>query len=57
MPEKHELSVKTQKSIVYLQLKCDEMQNGYLTQTMIFLAGVELKKLNPGWEWELTYLF
>ena len=27
-----------------MQLKLGEMQNYYLTQTLVFLAGVELKK-------------
>ena len=36
--------IKTRLSIIYLQLKFDEIQNYYLTQTLIFLAGVELKK-------------
>ena len=38
---------KTRVSIVYLQFKFDETQNGYFTQTMVFLAGVELKKSTP----------
>ena len=30
--------------MVYLQLKIDEIQNDLLTQTLVFLAEVELKK-------------
>ena len=37
--------VKTRVSNVYQQLKFDEIQNDHLTQTLIFLAGVELKKI------------
>ena len=37
-------------SIVYLQLKFDETQNDYLTQTLVFLAGVELRKANSASE-------
>ena len=28
------------------QFKFDETQNNYLTQTLVFLAGAELKKIN-----------
>ena len=49
-PGKHEWAVKTRVSIVYLQLKFDEIQNDYLTQTLVFLAGVEMKKYAPSWE-------
>ena len=30
--------------IMYLQLKLEESQNDYLTQTLVILAGFELKK-------------
>ena len=39
----HELALKTRVPIVYLQVKFDEMQNDYLTQTLVFLGPVELK--------------
>ena len=29
---------------MHLKLKFDELQKDYLTQTLVFLAGVELKK-------------
>ena len=44
--ENHEWVVKIRVSIAYIQLKFDEIQNDYLTQTLVFLAGVELKKIN-----------
>ena len=59
MPENHEWwAVKTQVSIVYLQPKINEVQNDYLTQTMVFLAGIELKKkITPAWEdWINLYI-
>ena len=37
-------------------MKFDEMQNDYLAQTLVFLAGVDLKK-TPSWKGELTHLF
>ena len=45
MPENHERAVKTCVSILCLQLKFDEIQNDYLTQTLVLLAGVEFKKI------------
>ena len=30
-----------------LQLKVDQIQKDYFTQTLMFLAGVELKNINP----------
>ena len=30
--------------ITYLQLKFDEIEKDYFTQTLVFLAGIELKK-------------
>ena len=42
----HEWGVKTRVSIVYLQFKFDEAQNDYLTQSLGFLAEVELQKIN-----------
>ena len=36
--------------MVYLQLKFDEIQNDYLTQTPVFLTDVELKKKSLAWE-------
>ena len=38
--------MKTRLSIVYLQLKFDKIQNDNSTQTLVFLAKVELKKIN-----------
>ena len=35
---------KTEALIVYLQLKFDEIQNDYLSQTLVFLAEVGMKK-------------
>ena len=29
---------------MYLEIKFDEIQNNYLTQTLVFLAGVKMKK-------------
>ena len=49
--------VRTRESIVYLQLKFDEIKNDYLTQTLVFLVGVELKKKHPVEKIQLTYLF
>ena len=37
-------AVRTRVSIVYLQLKFNEIQNDYLTQILLFLIGLELKK-------------
>ena len=48
--ENYEWAVKTRESIAYIQFKFDEIQNGYFTQTLVFLAGVELKKITPAWE-------
>ena len=42
--EKLKQAIKTRVSIVYLQLKIDEIQNDYLIQTLVFLAGVEMRK-------------
>ena len=43
---------KTRVSIVYPQFKFDEIQNDYLTQTLVFLAGSELEKINFClWRW------
>ena len=42
--ENHEQAVRTRVSIPYLQIKVDEILNDYLTQILVFLAGVELKK-------------
>ena len=42
--ENHEWAVNTRASIVYPQLKFDEIQNNYLTQTLVFSAEIELKK-------------
>ena len=53
----HEWIVKFLVSIAYLYLKFDEIQNDYLTQTLAFLAGVELKKVTPAWEDKLFHLF
>ena len=36
--------VKARLSIAYLKLKFDELQNDDLTQILVFLEGVELKK-------------
>ena len=44
LPENHDWAVEIWVSIVYLQLKFDKIQNDCLTQTLVFLAGVELKK-------------
>ena len=45
-------------SIAYLQLNFNEIQNDYLTQTLVFLSGVELKKNKLLLEnVELTHLF
>ena len=35
---------KLRVSIIHLKLKFNKMQNDYLNQTVIFLAGVKLKK-------------
>ena len=43
-PENHEWAVKTRISIVCIQLKFEEIQNGCLTQTLVLLAGIEFKK-------------
>ena len=57
-PKNHERAVKIEVSIAYLQFKFDEVQNDYLTQTLVFLAGVELKKIKFLLEKiELTHLF
>ena len=32
--------------ILYLLLKFEEIQNDYLTQTLVFLAAIEFKKIN-----------
>ena len=50
---------KTRILIVYLQLKFDEIQNDYLTQALVFLARVDLKKKNKLLleKIELTHLF
>ena len=42
----HERAVKSRVSIVYPQLKFDEIQNDYLTQTLVFLVIVKLNKIN-----------
>ena len=42
LPVNHERAVKTGISIVYLQFHA--IQNIYLIQTLVFLAGVDLKK-------------
>ena len=42
--EYHDWSVKTRLSTVYRQLKFDEIQNDYLIQILVFLAGIKLKK-------------
>ena len=39
--------MKTRIAIVYLQLKNDEIQKDYLTETLVFSAGDELKKNTP----------
>ena len=45
MPENHERLVKTRILLVHLQLrKFYEIQCDYLVQTLVILAGVELKK-------------
>ena len=44
MQENYEWAVKTTVSIVYLQLKFDEIQKDFSTQTVVFLAEVKLKK-------------
>ena len=43
-PENHEWGLKIWVLIVNLSFKFDEIQNDYSIQTLIFLAGVELKK-------------
>ena len=40
----YEWAVKTRVSIVYLQLKLNEIQNDCFAQTPAFLAGFEMKK-------------
>ena len=37
-PKNHIWTVKTRISIVYLQLKFDEKQNDYFTQTLVFIS-------------------
>ena len=55
-PENHEWAV-TWISI-YLQLKFNEIENYYLTPTLVFLTGVELKKKYAfAWKGELSNLF
>ena len=50
--------VKAQLSIVSLQLKFDKIQNDSLIQSLVFLAGVEVKKNELQLEnIELTHLF
>ena len=44
--ETNELGFKTRISILYLQLKFDEIRNDFLNQTIVFLIGVALKKIN-----------
>ena len=44
-------------SIAYLQLKFDEIQNDYITQTLIFLAGeVEKKWTRPSEDWISSFI-
>ena len=40
----NESAIQTLVSLINLQFKFGERQNNYLTQTMIFLTRVELKK-------------
>ena len=50
--------MKTRVSVVYNQFKIDGIQNDYLTQKLIFVAAVELKKTKLLLEKiELTHLF
>ena len=41
------MSRKSRLSITHLQLKFDEIENDFLTQTLVFSAGVELKEETP----------
>ena len=43
--------------MAYLQLKFEEIQNSYLTETFVFLVGVELKKKLLLEKIEFTHLF
>ena len=47
MQENHERVVKARLSTLYLQFKFGEIQKDDLTQTLVFLAGVELKLKTP----------
>ena len=42
---------------MYLQLKFDEVQSDYLTKTLVFLAGVELKEKLLLEKIDLAHLF
>ena len=42
--------MKTRLSTVYVQLKFDKMQKDYLSQTLVILPKVELKKKTPAYE-------
>ena len=64
MSENHEWTAKTRVLIVYLQLKLNEMQNGYLIEILVFLTDVELikekkdKKKTPAKEvWIKLFIF
>ena len=46
LSKNHESAPKNGISIAYLQFSFDEIHKDYLTQTVTFLAGVELKKIN-----------
>ena len=51
------MNCKNWLSIVYLELKFDEMQNNCLTRTLVFLTEVELKNKLLLEKIELTHLF
>ena len=52
------MSCKNGSYIVYIQLKCDETQNDYFTQVLVFFAGIELKmSMRVVWGNESTHLF
>ena len=58
MSENHTRAVRTRVSIVYLKLKSDGTQSNKLTQKLVFLAGVEFKKITPAWEdWFNSFIF
>ena len=44
MTKKYEWAIKISCIDIYQQLKFDEIKNDYLSQTMVILAGFELKK-------------